>query len=69
MCYQKARLNLKEGANEVSFSITTQYQGTTKCQCYVYLWQWDDRIIVSDIDGTITKYVFGFDSSNVASIK
>jgi phosphatidate phosphatase LPIN len=52
----QASLNLKEGINEATFSVTTQYQGTTKCQCYIYLWNWDDRIIVSDIDGTITKY-------------
>ena len=41
--------------NEVTFGVTTQYQGTTKCQSYVFLWKWDDRIIVSDIDGTITR--------------
>lgn len=52
---QIAKLNLSEGANEVTFSVTTQYQGTTRCTCYVYLWNWDDKIVVSDIDGTITK--------------
>lgn len=50
-------MNLSEGANEVTFSVTTQYQGTTRCTCYVYLWNWDDKIVVSDIDGTITKYM------------
>ena len=24
--------------------------------CSLYLWKWSDKIIVSDIDGTITKY-------------
>ncbi|XP_067142408.1 phosphatidate phosphatase LPIN1 [Centruroides vittatus] len=48
-------LNLKEGPNEVVFSVTTAYQGTTRCVCNVYLWNYDDKIIISDIDGTITK--------------
>ena len=48
-------LNLKEDKNEVVFSVTTAYQGTTTCKCYIYLWRYDDQIIVSDIDGTITK--------------
>ncbi|CAG2166047.1 unnamed protein product [Oppiella nova] len=48
-------LNLNEGKNEVVFSVTTAYQGTTTCKCYIYLWRYDDQIIISDIDGTITK--------------
>jgi phosphatidate phosphatase LPIN len=48
-------LNLHEGSNEVLFSVTTAYQGTTTCKCHIYLWRYDDRIIISDIDGTITK--------------
>lgn len=48
-------LQLKEGANEVVFSVTTAYQGTTRCKCHVYRWRWDDKIVISDIDGTITK--------------
>ncbi|XP_061642097.1 zgc:123305 isoform X2 [Phyllopteryx taeniolatus] len=48
-------LNLREGANKVIFSVTTQYQGTCRCEAAIYLWNWDDRIIISDIDGTITK--------------
>uniref|UniRef100_A0AAV2JS39 phosphatidate phosphatase n=2 Tax=Knipowitschia caucasica TaxID=637954 RepID=A0AAV2JS39_KNICA len=53
-------LKLREGPNEVSFSITTQYQGTCRCEGTIYLWNWDDKVIISDIDGTITKSdVFG----------
>lgn len=48
-------LNLREGANKVVFSVTTQYQGTCRCEAAIYLWNWDDRVIISDIDGTITK--------------
>lgn len=52
---QLASLNLKPGPNEAIFSVTTAYQGTTTCMCIIYLWQYDDKIVVSDIDGTITK--------------
>ncbi|XP_031847778.1 phosphatidate phosphatase LPIN isoform X2 [Nomia melanderi] len=52
---QIASLNLKEGPNEVVFSVTTAYQGTTRCKCHIYKWRWDDKIVISDIDGTITK--------------
>ena len=48
-------LNLLEGPNDAVFSVTTAYQGTTKCSCTIYLWNWDDKIVISDIDGTITK--------------
>ncbi|XP_071854134.1 phosphatidate phosphatase LPIN3-like isoform X2 [Apostichopus japonicus] len=54
------KLNLKPGPNHVCFSVTTRYQGTTQCQATIYLWRYDSKIIVSDIDGTITKSdVFG----------
>uniref|UniRef100_A0A8C6K8F5 Lipin 1a n=1 Tax=Nothobranchius furzeri TaxID=105023 RepID=A0A8C6K8F5_NOTFU len=64
ICYKKtlrltsdqlASLQLKEGPNEVVFSVTTQYQGTCRCHGTIYLWSWDDKIIISDIDGTITR--------------
>ncbi|XP_052405658.1 phosphatidate phosphatase LPIN2 isoform X1 [Carassius gibelio] len=57
---QIASLKLKEGPNDVTFSITTQYQGTCRCEGTIYLWNWDDKVVISDIDGTITKSdVFG----------
>ena len=46
---------MKKGANEIQFSVTTAYQGTTRCSCHVYLWNYTDKIVISDIDGTITK--------------
>lgn len=48
-------LNLRAGVNEIVYSVTTQFQGTKKCTSHIYLWRYDDKIIVSDIDGTITK--------------
>ncbi|XP_040837038.1 phosphatidate phosphatase LPIN3 [Ochotona curzoniae] len=52
---QIRRLNLQEGANDVVFSVTTQYQGTCRCKATIYLWKWNDKVVISDIDGTITK--------------
>jgi len=49
------KLNLHEGQNEIEFSVTTAFQGTTRCLAHIYLWKHTDKIIISDIDGTITK--------------
>uniref|UniRef100_A0A8C2ZF83 phosphatidate phosphatase n=1 Tax=Cyclopterus lumpus TaxID=8103 RepID=A0A8C2ZF83_CYCLU len=52
---QLLSLKLQDGPNDAVFSVTTQYQGTCRCQGTIYLWNWDDKIIISDIDGTITR--------------
>ncbi|XP_045494165.1 phosphatidate phosphatase LPIN2 isoform X1 [Colias croceus] len=52
---QIKKLNLREGMNEMVFSVTTAYQGTTRCKCNVFRWRYDHKIVISDIDGTITK--------------
>lgn len=54
VCSQTS-LQLKDGPNAVVFSVTTQYQGTCRCHGTIYLWNWDDKIVISDIDGTITR--------------
>ncbi|KAF0023336.1 hypothetical protein F2P81_023966 [Scophthalmus maximus] len=51
---------LQDGPNDAVFSVTTQYQGTCRCQGTIYLWNWDDKIIISDIDGTITRNGYKF---------
>ncbi|XP_022083388.1 phosphatidate phosphatase LPIN3-like [Acanthaster planci] len=57
---QLAKLNLKPGPNVITYSVTTRYQGTTVCQSTIYLWKHDSKIVISDIDGTITRSdVFG----------
>ncbi|KAF9104619.1 hypothetical protein BGX27_010014 [Mortierella sp. AM989] len=52
---QLQSLNLKKGANAVSFSVTSAYQGTATCVAKIFLWDHDSRVVISDIDGTITK--------------
>jgi len=50
-----ADMNLKPGCNEVQFSVTTAFQGTSRCSCNIFLWHHTDKVVISDIDGTITK--------------
>ncbi|XP_072992572.1 phosphatidate phosphatase PAH2-like isoform X2 [Typha latifolia] len=48
-------LNLKEGPNVVTFSFSTPVLGQQKVDARIYLWKWNTRIVISDVDGTITK--------------
>nr|GLL34586.1 phosphatidate phosphatase PAH1-like isoform X1 [Ipomoea trifida] len=52
---QIASLNLKEGQNTVSFIFSTRVLGEQKVEAHMYLWKWNARIVISDVDGTITK--------------
>lgn len=52
---QLVQLKLQPGRNDIEFSVTTALQGTTRCTSSIYLWKWTDQIVVSDIDGTITR--------------
>lgn len=48
-------LNLRRNCNDAMFSVTTAFQGTTMCRSKIFLWRYDDKVVISDIDGTITK--------------
>uniref|UniRef100_A0A5K3EGT2 phosphatidate phosphatase n=2 Tax=Mesocestoides corti TaxID=53468 RepID=A0A5K3EGT2_MESCO len=48
-------LGLKPGANDIEYRIVTKYQGTASCTAKIYLWRSDDKLVVSDVDGTITR--------------
>ncbi|XP_060668605.1 phosphatidate phosphatase PAH1 isoform X2 [Ziziphus jujuba] len=52
---QIASLNLKEGQNIITFSFSTRVLGTQQVDAHIYLWKWNARIVISDVDGTITK--------------
>ncbi|PSR98223.1 Phosphatidate phosphatase [Actinidia chinensis var. chinensis] len=52
---QISSLNLKEGQNMVTFSFSTRVWGLQKVDAHIYLWKWNARIVISDVDGTITK--------------
>uniref|UniRef100_A0A1I7U2A9 LNS2 domain-containing protein n=1 Tax=Caenorhabditis tropicalis TaxID=1561998 RepID=A0A1I7U2A9_9PELO len=48
-------LGLDLGPNELRFSTTTKLQGTSWCVSNIYLYKWYEQLVISDIDGTITK--------------
>ncbi|KAG0006626.1 hypothetical protein BGZ65_005898 [Modicella reniformis] len=52
---QLRSLGLRKGANTVSFSVSSAYQGTATCVAKIFLWDYDAQVVISDIDGTITK--------------
>jgi len=51
---QLKQLDLKPGANAVTFSLSAS--GVVACTARIFVWDHTDSIVVSDIDGTITKY-------------
>ncbi|CAH2046671.1 unnamed protein product [Thlaspi arvense] len=52
---QLASLDLKDGMNSVTFTFSTNIVGTQQVDARIYLWKWNARIVVSDVDGTITR--------------
>lgn len=48
-------LNLKKGKNEIKFVCRSRLSGEHVLESEIYLWDKDDKIIISDVDGTITK--------------
>ncbi|XP_044473955.1 phosphatidate phosphatase PAH1-like isoform X2 [Mangifera indica] len=52
---QIASLNLKDGQNMITFSFSTRVLGKQQVDAHIYLWKWNARIVISDVDGTITK--------------
>lgn len=52
---QLKSLNLKKGANTITFSVTSSYSGVATCTARIFFWESFHRVVVSDIDGTITK--------------
>lgn len=47
---QLKALNLKPGENSMSFTVNR-----ATCQAYMFLWKQETPVVISDIDGTITK--------------
>ncbi|CAJ1973380.1 unnamed protein product [Sphenostylis stenocarpa] len=52
---QVASLNLKDGMNTVTFTFSTAVLGKQQVDARIYLWKWNTRIVISDVDGTITR--------------
>ncbi|KAL1920812.1 uncharacterized protein VTP21DRAFT_11447 [Calcarisporiella thermophila] len=52
---QLKSLKLKKGVNTISFTVSSSYYGKATCVSKLFFWDHDTQIIISDIDGTITK--------------
>ncbi|KAI8389426.1 Lipin/Ned1/Smp2-domain-containing protein [Blakeslea trispora] len=52
---QLKTLGLKKGVNTISFSVSSAYQGAATCVAKIFYWDHDIKVVISDIDGTITK--------------
>ncbi|WVQ76689.1 hypothetical protein IAR50_006363 [Cryptococcus sp. DSM 104548] len=52
---QLEQLHLKPGPNTITFSVSSSYSGLAVCTSRIFLWEETDQIVISDIDGTITK--------------
>ncbi|KAF8338980.1 Lipin/Ned1/Smp2-domain-containing protein [Cantharellus anzutake] len=50
---QLKQLNLKKGVNTITFSLSSS--GQIACTARIFVWDYQDPVVVSDIDGTITK--------------
>lgn len=48
-------LDLKPGINTISFAFNSRVWGLQEVSAFVYLWDWNIKLVVSDVDGTITK--------------
>lgn len=50
---QLKQLDLKLGSNSITFSLSAS--GAAACTARIFVWEHNDHIVISDIDGTITK--------------
>jgi phosphatidate phosphatase LPIN len=48
-------LNLKPGKNNIKFVCRSRLSGEQILESEIYLWEKNEKIIISDVDGTITK--------------
>ena len=48
-------LDLSPGQNEIRFVCRTSQSGVQTLSCYIYLWHYTSKVIITDVDGTITK--------------
>ena len=52
---QLKALDLAPGQNEIRFVCRTSHSGVQSLSSYIYLWHYTSKIIITDVDGTITK--------------
>lgn len=49
------KLHLVDGCNKVRYLARKDKGELVSISCNIFLWNWTDRLVVSDVDGTITK--------------
>ena len=52
---QLRSFDLRPGQNSITFEVTSSLQGTRIVRASVYLWSERTRLVISDVDGTITR--------------
>lgn len=52
---QLTSLNLQPGENLITFSVNSRLQGEQKVSGKIFLWDFRTKIVISDVDGTITR--------------
>eukprot|EP01062_Namystynia_karyoxenos_P006485 TRINITY_DN12276_c0_g1_i2.p1 TRINITY_DN12276_c0_g1~~TRINITY_DN12276_c0_g1_i2.p1 ORF type:complete len:799 (+),score=234.65 TRINITY_DN12276_c0_g1_i2:103-2499(+) len=52
---QLVQLGLQEGRNEITFVVHSALRGEQEVTCWAYLVEEDTQMVISDIDGTITR--------------
>ena len=52
---QLKALDLAPGQNEIRFVCQTSPSGVQTLSSYIYLWHYSSKVIITDVDGTITK--------------
>lgn len=48
-------LELKDGANEIKFTVISDFQGKQEVKGKIVLWDYTTKIVISDVDGTVTR--------------
>ena len=48
-------MHLKEGVNKIRFTVSSQSRGRVSIVAKLFKWEPDSKIVVSDVDGTITR--------------
>ena len=52
---QLASLDLTPGENLITFTVSSRLQGEQKVSGRIFLWDYRTKIVISDVDGTITR--------------
>ena len=48
-------MGMRLGENRITFSVNSKLQGEQKLSGKIYLWDYRTKIVISDVDGTITR--------------